>query len=71
MTNNLQTAGYFQVFLSNINNYIISSNYFYSIKVICLHTPTWFQKTNKSLFLTISASSVTASIGRILTGSTT
>ena len=29
---------WYQVFLSNINNYMVSSNYFYLIIIICLHT---------------------------------
>ena len=31
------------VFLYNINNHIVSSNYFYSIIDICWHTVIWFQ----------------------------
>ena len=37
-TNKLHTVVLFQVFLSNINNYMISSNHFYSIIVICLYS---------------------------------
>ena len=44
--NNLHTIVWFQVFLSNINNYLISSYYFSLIIVICLHTVIWFQVTN-------------------------
>ena len=36
--NNLQTVVWFQVFLSNANNYMVSSNYVYFITVICLQT---------------------------------
>ena len=35
-SNNLHIIVEFQVFLSNTNNYMISSNYFYLIVVICL-----------------------------------
>ena len=34
-----------QEFLSNNHNHMVSSNYFYLIIVICLHTVTWFQVT--------------------------
>ena len=37
------TVVLFQVFLSNTNNYMVSSNYFYLRIVICLHTVVWFQ----------------------------
>ena len=30
------------------NNYIVSSNYFYLIIVICLYTIIWFQITNNN-----------------------
>ena len=36
----------FQVFLSNIYNSMVSSNYFYLIIVIGLHIVTWFHETN-------------------------
>ena len=40
-TNNLNTVEWFQVFLSNTDNYMVSSNYFYLVIVIicivCLH----------------------------------
>ena len=36
-TDNLYIAAWFQVFLSNSNNYMVSSNYFYLIIIICLH----------------------------------
>ena len=34
---NLHTIVWFQVFVSNTNNYILLSNYFYSIMAICWH----------------------------------
>ena len=37
-TNNFLENVWFQVFLSNANNYIFSRNYFYLIRVICLHS---------------------------------
>ena len=41
---NLHTVVWFQVFWSNTNNYMVSSNYFYLVTVLCLHI--WFQVTN-------------------------
>ena len=38
----------FQVFLSNKNNYMISSKYFYLMIMICLYTFIWFQVTNNN-----------------------
>ena len=43
--------------LLNTNNYRVSSNYFYLIIVICLHTVIWLQVTNDNTLLTIIASS--------------
>ena len=40
----LHTVILFKTFLSNTNNYMVSSTYFYLIIVICLHTVTWFQE---------------------------
>ena len=42
----LHTVVWFQVFLSNTNNYMVSSNYFYLMIVICLHAVMWFQVIN-------------------------
>ena len=51
-TNNLDAAVSFQVFLSDTNSYMVTSNYLYLIKVIFLHTVVWFQVTNsKELYL--------------------
>ena len=47
-TNNLYTVVYIQVFLSNTNNDMASSNYFYLIIAICLHTVIWIQVTNNN-----------------------
>ena len=46
-TNNLHIVIWFQVFLILwfIHNYMISSNYFCLIIVICLHTVIWLQVT--------------------------
>ena len=44
--NNLQTALWIQVLLSNTNNYMISSSCFYLIN---LHTFIWPQLTNNNL----------------------
>ena len=49
LTNNLYSIIWFQVFLSNTNNYMVSSNYFYLIIVICWHTVICFQETNIDL----------------------
>ena len=43
------TVRWFQVFLSNTNNYLVSSNYFYLIRVICFHTFIGFQVINYNL----------------------
>ena len=54
--NNLQTVIWFEVFLSNSNNYMLSSNYFHLV-VICLHTVIWFQVTiilSKQLWLQVT-----------------
>ena len=45
-TNNFHTVVWFQVFLSNTNDYMVSSNYFYLMIVICLHTVIWFEIMN-------------------------
>ena len=44
-TNNLHAVVWFQVFLSNTNDYVVSNNHFNSIIVICLYTVIWFQVT--------------------------
>ena len=46
-TNNFDSVLKFKVFLSNPNNYVVLSNYFYLIIVICLHIVIWLQVTNK------------------------
>ena len=38
----LHTVTWFQEFLSNTNNYMVSSNYFNLIIIICLHAVMWF-----------------------------
>ena len=40
-TNDLRILEWFQVFLLNRNNYMISNNYFYLIDEICFHTVIW------------------------------
>ena len=42
---------WFQVYVSNSNNYIVFSNYFYLVIIISLYTIIWFQVTtaNKQL----------------------
>ena len=47
-TNNFHTVVWFQVFLFDTNNYIILSNYFYLLIVICLHTIIEFQVSNNN-----------------------
>ena len=42
----MHTVVWFQVFLSNTNNYMVSSNYFYLMIVICLYPVVCFQVTN-------------------------
>ena len=37
-TNNLHTVVWFQVFLYNVDDHMVSSKYFYLIVDICLHT---------------------------------
>ena len=39
------TVVWFQEFLFNNNNYMVSSNYLY-LKIICLHKVKWFQVIN-------------------------
>ena len=39
---------FIQVFLSNANNYMGSSNYFYLITIICLLQIRWFQVTDNN-----------------------
>ena len=34
--------------MSGFNNYMVSSNYFYLVKVICLHIVIWFKVTNNN-----------------------
>ena len=41
-TNDLYTVVCLQVFLFDINDYVVSSNNFDWIIVICLHTVIWF-----------------------------
>ena len=45
-SNNLHIFVWFQVFFSNINNHMVSRNYFYLVIVIYLHTIIWFHITN-------------------------
>ena len=46
-TNNLHTTVWLQVLLSNtMIIHMVSSNYFYLIILICLHTVIWFQVIN-------------------------
>ena len=42
----MHTVIWYQVFLSNTNDYIVSRNYFYLVIIICLYTVIWFQVTN-------------------------
>ena len=49
----LSTVLWFQVFQSINNNYMVSSNDFHLIIVICLHTVLSFQVTNNNLKRTI------------------
>ena len=44
----LYTVLKFQVFLLNTYNHMVSSNYFYSIITIDLHTVIWLQLTNNT-----------------------
>ena len=50
-TKNLHTVVWFQVFLSNINNYMVSCFYFYLIIVICLLTVIWFHVTDLYIYV--------------------
>ena len=37
---------WFQIFIPNINNHMVSSNYFYLIIFICLYKVIWFRVTD-------------------------
>ena len=57
-TNNLCIDWRFQVFLTNTNNSIVSSNHSNLMIIICLHTVICFQETNNNILsLGVTASS--------------
>ena len=47
--NNLKRALWFEVFLSNTDNYKVPRDSFYLIIIICLHTVIWFPVFNNDL----------------------
>ena len=53
--NNLRTVLWLLVYLSDTNNCMVSSNFFYSIIIVCWYTVIWLQVFNENVLSTIIA----------------